>query len=59
MQQGHTRAAAGGVQFDAHGVEPIPPSGRDSSPHEQFWIWAGANLARSTGCWARSASPSG
>ncbi|GAA1619537.1 cytosine permease [Kribbella sancticallisti] len=33
------------VPFDAHGVEPIPPSGRDSTPREQFWIWAGANLA--------------
>ena len=38
-------STAEAVPFDAHGVEPIPPSGRDSSPHEQFWIWAGANVA--------------
>ena len=31
--------------FDAHGVAPIPPEARDSTPREQFWIWAGANLA--------------
>lgn len=33
------------VRFDAHGVAPIPPQARDSTPREQFWIWAGANLA--------------
>jgi NCS1 nucleoside transporter family len=38
-------AEAEAVPFDAHGVEPIPSSGRDSTPREQFWIWAGANLA--------------
>lgn len=38
-------STAESVPFDAHGVEPIPPSGRDCSPHEQFWIWTGANVA--------------
>jgi hypothetical protein len=33
------------VPFDAHGVAPIPPGSRDCTPREQFWIWAGANLA--------------
>jgi NCS1 nucleoside transporter family len=33
------------VPFDAHGIEPIPRSARDSTPSEQFWIWFGANLA--------------
>jgi nucleobase:cation symporter-1, NCS1 family len=33
------------VPFDAHGVDPIPPSSRDSTPWEQFWIWAGASIA--------------
>lgn len=33
------------VPFDAHGIRPIPPGARDSTPWEQFWIWAGANLA--------------
>ncbi|HEU4948063.1 MAG TPA: cytosine permease [Kribbella sp.] len=40
-----TSPPAEAVPFDAHGVDPIPPSGRDSTPREQFWIWAGANLA--------------
>lgn len=31
--------------FDPHGVDPIPSSGRDSTAWEQFWIWAGANIA--------------
>jgi nucleobase:cation symporter-1, NCS1 family len=33
------------VPFDAHGIDPIPSSSRDSTPWEQFWIWAGANIA--------------
>jgi NCS1 nucleoside transporter family len=33
------------VQFDAHGIEPIPDADRDSTPIRQFWIWAGANIA--------------
>ena len=36
---------ADAVPFDAHGIEPIPASARDSTPGEQFWIWFGANLA--------------
>ncbi|GAB2592142.1 cytosine permease [Streptomyces capparidis] len=31
--------------FDAHGVEPIPEHGRDSSARDQWWIWVGANVA--------------
>ncbi|MEV8634728.1 cytosine permease [Streptosporangium sp. NPDC051023] len=31
--------------FDAHGIAPIPETARDSTPWEQFWIWAGANIA--------------
>lgn len=34
-----------GVPFDAHGIEPITPEGRDCSPWELFWIWCGANIA--------------
>src|SRR4051794_18754980 len=33
------------VAFDPHGVEPIPAEHRNSSPLDQFWIWAGANIA--------------
>jgi NCS1 nucleoside transporter family len=33
------------VAFDAHGIEPIPDAERDSTPMQQFWIWAGANIA--------------
>src|SRR5919106_6924099 len=33
------------VPFDAHGIDPIPPHSRDSTPWEQFWIWAEANIA--------------
>jgi nucleobase:cation symporter-1, NCS1 family len=33
------------VQLDAHGIEPIQPADRTSTPWRQFWIWAGANLA--------------
>ncbi|MDQ4029669.1 MAG: cytosine permease, partial [Actinomycetota bacterium] len=33
------------VQFDPHGIEQIPSSDRDSTPIQQFWIWAGANIA--------------
>ncbi|MFB9902843.1 cytosine permease [Allokutzneria oryzae] len=36
---------SGNVPFDAHGIEPIPDHGRDSTPWEQFWIWSGANIA--------------
>jgi nucleobase:cation symporter-1, NCS1 family len=33
------------VQLDPHGIEPIPAADRDSTPLQQFWIWAGANIA--------------
>jgi NCS1 family nucleobase:cation symporter-1 len=33
------------ARVDPHGIEPIPPADRDSTPLQQFWIWAGANLA--------------
>jgi nucleobase:cation symporter-1, NCS1 family len=33
------------VQIDPHGIEPIPDKDRDSTPIQQFWIWAGANIA--------------
>lgn len=33
------------VQIDPHGIEPIPATDRDSTPVQQFWIWAGANIA--------------
>ena len=39
------RELAEAVQIDPHGVEPIPPEDRDSTPIQQFWIWAGANIA--------------
>lgn len=31
--------------FDPHGIEPISEEHRDSSPMDQGWIWAGANIA--------------
>jgi NCS1 nucleoside transporter family len=33
------------VPMDPHGIEPIPDADRDSTPVQQFWIWAGANIA--------------
>jgi nucleobase:cation symporter-1, NCS1 family len=33
------------VHIDPHGIEPIPDADRDSTPVQQFWIWAGANIA--------------
>src|SRR5690348_13877693 len=33
------------VTLDAHGIEPIRPEDRTSTPSRQFWIWAGANIA--------------
>jgi nucleobase:cation symporter-1, NCS1 family len=33
------------VPIDPHGIEPIPDADRDSTPVQQFWIWAGANIA--------------
>ncbi|MEO3788249.1 cytosine permease [Actinocorallia sp. B10E7] len=37
------RSATG--HSDAHGIEPVPVSSRDSTPWQQFWIWSGANIA--------------
>jgi purine-cytosine permease-like protein len=48
MSPSHTTAPAGEpetVRFDDHGIEPIPAAARDSTPWQQFWIWAGANIA--------------
>ncbi len=28
-----------------HGLAPVPDEGRVSTPSQQFWIWAGANIA--------------
>jgi nucleobase:cation symporter-1, NCS1 family len=33
------------VRLDEHGIEPIPAEDRTSTPLQQFWIWAGANIA--------------
>ena len=33
------------VRLDQHGIEPIPAQDRTSTPLQQFWIWAGANIA--------------
>jgi nucleobase:cation symporter-1, NCS1 family len=33
------------VRLDDHGIEPIPAEDRTSTPLQQFWIWAGANIA--------------
>src|SRR5215218_7940896 len=33
------------IRLDEHGIEPIPVRDRTSTPLQQFWIWAGANIA--------------
>jgi NCS1 nucleoside transporter family len=33
------------VRLDTHSIEPIPEKDRDSTGWQQFWIWAGANIA--------------
>ena len=33
------------ADYDALGIEPVPASQRTSTPLDQFWIWAGANVA--------------
>jgi NCS1 nucleoside transporter family len=33
------------ARLDAHSIEPIPEADRDSTGWQQFWIWAGANIA--------------
>src|SRR3954470_15386790 len=44
MEQGRNELADA-VQLDDHGIEPIRPEDRTSTPWQQFWIWAGANIA--------------
>ena len=39
------RELAEAVSIDPHGIDPIPDEGRDSTLLQQFWIWAGANIA--------------
>jgi NCS1 nucleoside transporter family len=34
-----------GNAFDMHGIEPVPSESRTSGQLDQFWIWAGANVA--------------
>ncbi len=38
-------AAKGEARLDAHSIEPIPEADKDSTAWQQFWIWAGANIA--------------
>jgi len=49
MTNAHTTTAAADAAFDAtfdaHGITPVPPAHRTSSPFDQFWIWTGANIA--------------
>ncbi len=33
------------VRLDAHSIEQIPEADKDSTGWQQFWIWAGANIA--------------
>jgi NCS1 nucleoside transporter family len=33
------------VHLDEQGIEPVPLENRTSTPWQQFWIWAGANIA--------------
>jgi nucleobase:cation symporter-1, NCS1 family len=40
-----TAEQAADVRLDNHGIEPVPAADRDSTPLQQFWIWAGANIA--------------
>jgi NCS1 nucleoside transporter family len=40
-----THEAAPEVRLDAHSIEPIPEADKDSTGWQQFWIWAGANIA--------------
>lgn len=38
-------ARAQEVRLDVHSIEPIPEQDKDSTGWDQFWIWAGANIA--------------
>lgn len=42
ISQAHERT---GAAFDVHGIEPVPNEHRTSGQLDQFWIWAGANVA--------------
>jgi len=44
MQQRGSEQVESGV-LDIHGIAPIRPEDRTSTPRQQFWIWAGANIA--------------
>jgi len=45
MAEQHAVGLADEVRLDEHGIEPIPEADRTSTPLQQFWIWAGANIA--------------
>ncbi|HEV8421439.1 MAG TPA: cytosine permease [Actinomycetota bacterium] len=40
-----TRVAEPEIRLDVHSIEPIPEQDKDSTSWQQFWIWAGANIA--------------
>lgn len=40
-----TEDHASEVRLDAHSIEQIPEGDKDSTGWQQFWIWAGANIA--------------
>lgn len=40
-----TGDAGSPIRVDAHSIEPIPESDKDSTGPQQMWIWAGANIA--------------
>src|ERR1041385_3660854 len=44
MEQGRNELAEA-VQLDDHGLEPVAAADRTSTSWQQFWIWAGANIA--------------
>jgi NCS1 family nucleobase:cation symporter-1 len=44
MEQGRNELAEA-VQLDGHGIAPIRAEDRTSTSWQQFWIWAGANIA--------------
>src|SRR5204863_78491 len=48
-----TTAPAQEVMLDVHSIEQIPEEDRDSTPWDQCWVWAGANMAPSN--WIRGA----
>lgn len=45
MSASAASAVSSEAAFDVHGIEPVPPQDRTSSPTDQFWIWMGANIA--------------